>query len=77
MHDRQSARIALPRSSISALHGLEERGIPLRELADHGAGWQAHVDDLTAHIHGRAAGDWRTRWAALTPIYRGLANRME
>jgi uncharacterized protein YndB with AHSA1/START domain len=56
---------------------IEERGIPIRELADHGAGWQAHVEDLNAHLHGRAPGDWRTRWTALTPIYRDVADRME
>lgn len=52
---------------------IEERGIPLGELPFHGAGWQAHVDDLTAHIHGRETGDWRTRWTALTPTYQNLA----
>lgn len=52
---------------------IEERGIPLDELAYHGAGWQAHVEDLSAHIHGRQAGDWHTRWTALTPTYQDLA----
>lgn len=27
---------------------LEERGLPLHEAAAHGAGWQAHVEDLAA-----------------------------
>jgi uncharacterized protein YndB with AHSA1/START domain len=52
---------------------IEERGIPLTELAYHGAGWQAHVEDLTAHIHGRQPSDWHTRWTALTPTYQDLA----
>ncbi len=52
---------------------VEERGIPLDGLADHGAGWQAHVEDLTAHLEGREAADWRVRWVALTPAYRHLA----
>jgi uncharacterized protein YndB with AHSA1/START domain len=52
---------------------IEERGIPLDELPYHGAGWQAHMEDLTAHIHGREAGDWRTRWRALSPTYQDLA----
>ena len=51
---------------------IEERGIPLDELAYHGAGWQAHVEDLTAHIHSRQAGDWKARWTALTPAYEDL-----
>ena len=52
---------------------IEERGIPVGELAGHGAGWQAHVEDLTAHIQGRPAADWNTRWTTLTPAYTDLA----
>jgi uncharacterized protein YndB with AHSA1/START domain len=52
---------------------IEERGIPVDELAYHGAGWQAHAEDLTAHVHGREAGDWHARWTALTPTYQDLA----
>jgi uncharacterized protein YndB with AHSA1/START domain len=49
---------------------VEERGLPLEELAAHGAGWQAHVEDLAAHVAGRERTDWRTRWTELTPSYR-------
>ena len=49
---------------------IEERGIPLAEVAAHGAGWQAHLEDLAAHSAGREAADWRTRWLELTPSYR-------
>ena len=49
---------------------VEERGIPLEELAAHGAGWQAHLEDLVAHRAGTERTDWRTRWNELTPIYR-------
>jgi uncharacterized protein YndB with AHSA1/START domain len=49
---------------------VEERGIPLEELAAHGAGWQAHVEDLAAHLAGRESTDWRTRWTELMPSYR-------
>ena len=31
---------------------IEERGLPIDGLAYHGAGWQAHVEDLSAHLHG-------------------------
>ena len=48
---------------------IEERGIPVLELAAHGAGWQAHVEDLSAYLGGRTRTDWRTRWAELTPAY--------
>jgi len=54
---------------------IEERGLPLEELAAHGAGWQAHVEDLAAHIAGRAPTDWRTRWLELEPSYRGAARQ--
>lgn len=50
---------------------VEERGLPFNEAADHGAGWQAHVEDLAAHLAGRPRADWRTRWAELTPAYLG------
>ena len=48
---------------------VEERGIPLAELAAHGAGWQAHLEDLAAHGADREPADWRTRWHELTPSY--------
>lgn len=53
---------------------IEERGLPLDELAAHGAGWQAHVEDLAAHLEGGDPGDWRTRWAELMPSYRERAD---
>ncbi|HTW05062.1 MAG TPA: SRPBCC family protein [Streptosporangiaceae bacterium] len=50
---------------------VEERGLPLDQAADRGAGWQAHVEDLAAHLAGRPRGDWRRRWTELTPAYLG------
>ena len=55
---------------------LEERGLPLNEAASHGAGWQAHVEDLAAHLAGRPPADWQSRWTALTPTYRGQQDRL-
>jgi uncharacterized protein YndB with AHSA1/START domain len=52
---------------------IEERGLPVDALPAHGAGWQAHVEDLAAHLAGRERGDWRTRWAELSPTYREQA----
>jgi len=49
---------------------LEERGLPLAELAAHAAGWQAHVEDLAAHLEGRERVDWRPRWIEITPSYQ-------
>lgn len=53
---------------------VEERGIPLGVLAAHGAGWQAHVEDLGTHLAGREPGDWHARWVALAPAYKELAD---
>ncbi len=53
---------------------VEERGIPLSELAAHGAGWQAHIEDLGAHLSGGEPATWRTRWAELTPAYEQQAD---
>ena len=36
----------------------------------HGAGWQAHVEDLAAHVAGREPADWHTRWTELAPAYQ-------
>lgn len=52
---------------------IEERGLPLEDLAGHGAGWQAHVEDLAAHLGGREPSGWRDRWLELTPAYREIA----
>jgi uncharacterized protein YndB with AHSA1/START domain len=49
---------------------VEERGLPLDEAAAQGAGWQAHVEDLAAHLAGREADRWFDRWNVLTPQYR-------
>lgn len=56
---------------------IEERGLPLDELAAHGAGWQAHVEDLAAHLAGRERVAWRTRWTELTPAYRERADDLD
>lgn len=52
---------------------IEERGLPLEDVSGHGAGWQAHVEDLAAHLAGREPSEWRERWIELTPAYKALA----
>jgi uncharacterized protein YndB with AHSA1/START domain len=49
---------------------IEERGLPIDEAVVHGAGWQAHVEDLAAYLAGRPGAEWRTRWTELIPVYR-------
>lgn len=48
---------------------VEERGLPVGAVAAFGAGWQAHIEDLGAHLAGRPQGQWRARWAELKPAY--------
>ena len=53
---------------------LEERGMPLEQLAAYGAGVQIHVEDLAAYLTGRERhDDVRTRWEELVPAYEDLA----
>ena len=52
---------------------VEERGLPIGELSGHGAGWQAHVEDLANYLTGCGDGDWRSRWTALIPAYEAIA----
>ncbi|AKU15072.1 SRPBCC family protein [Luteipulveratus mongoliensis] len=49
---------------------LEERGLPIEHGPGHGAGWQAHVEDLAAYLAGRPTADWHTRWTELSPAYK-------
>lgn len=63
---------------------VEERGLPSGKLYFHGAGWQAHLDDLarslvagaSAHPDGWSASKpspaWQERWDELTPAYRDM-----
>ena len=65
----------VPEGAVTRLV-IEERGIPLDEAAVHGAGWQAHVEDLAAHLAGRQRTEWRTRWTELIPAYREHERRL-
>ncbi|KRF32371.1 SRPBCC domain-containing protein [Nocardioides sp. Soil805] len=61
---------------------VEERGLPVDSLPAHGAGWQAHLEDLArslavagpAHVDGWSdqapAPAWSARWSELAPDYR-------
>lgn len=55
---------------------IEERGFSLEEVADHGAGWQAHVEDLNSSLAGRDIGNWHDRWVELIPRYREFAREL-
>lgn len=61
---------------------VEERGLPVGKLPFHGAGWQAHLEDLGrsltsgngVHEDGWSdhtpASAWHQRWTELTSAYR-------
>lgn len=50
---------------------VEERGLPLDVLDKHGAGWQAHIEDLARALDGKDS-RWRERWGELAPAYATL-----
>jgi uncharacterized protein YndB with AHSA1/START domain len=50
---------------------VEERGLPLGVLYKHGAGWQAHIEDLGRYLAGGESA-WKARWTELTPAYESL-----
>src|SRR5215467_5554199 len=52
---------------------LEERGMPLEQLAAYGAGIQVHVEDLAAYLAGGERCDADARWNELLPAYQDLA----
>jgi uncharacterized protein YndB with AHSA1/START domain len=61
---------------------VEERGLPRERLYYHGAGWQAHLEDLARSLTTEGAGEWsdraaeptwRERWTELTPVYQQMA----
>jgi uncharacterized protein YndB with AHSA1/START domain len=50
---------------------VEERGLPLDRLHFHGAGWQAHLEDLSRFLAGGES-NWKLRWDELTPAYEAM-----
>ena len=50
---------------------VEERGLPLSRLHLHGAGWQAHLEDLGRSLAGERS-TWKARWTELTPTYEAM-----
>jgi uncharacterized protein YndB with AHSA1/START domain len=56
---------------------VEERGMPLDQLAAYGAGIQIHVEDLAAYLAGRARCDAAARFGELLPTYQNLAANLD
>jgi uncharacterized protein YndB with AHSA1/START domain len=55
---------------------IEDSGFARDELAGHGAGWQAHFEDLRTYLAGQQPSDWAGRWRRWTPAYEALANAL-
>ncbi|MDN5901351.1 MAG: SRPBCC family protein [Brachybacterium sp.] len=51
---------------------IEERGVPIEQLAEYGAGWQVQVEDLSAHLAGGERCEIKRRWQELISFYRQL-----
>ena len=52
---------------------IEDRGVPLEQVAAYGAGDQIHVEDLAAYLAGGERREARARWQVLQPVYQKLA----
>jgi len=48
---------------------IEDRGLPAADAPYHAAGWQVHIEDLTAYLAGMATSEWESRWRELFPAY--------
>lgn len=53
---------------------VEERGLPAGSVHFHGAGWQAHIEDLASYLAGKPRVPWKERWTELMPAYPALSS---
>jgi uncharacterized protein YndB with AHSA1/START domain len=56
---------------------IEDRGVPLAQVASYGAGDQIHVEDLASYLAGGERCDARARWQELQPAYQELAAKLD
>ncbi|HEY4153068.1 MAG TPA: SRPBCC family protein [Pseudolysinimonas sp.] len=48
---------------------IEDRGLPAADAPYHAAGWQVHIEDLTAYLAGKPTSNWEPRWRELFSEY--------
>lgn len=48
---------------------IEERGLPVGDLATYVAGWHAQIEQLEAILSGGRDVDWKPRWEQLRAAY--------
>ena len=51
---------------------IEDRGVPLDNVAAYGAGNQIHVEDLASYLAGGERCDARSRFGELYPAYQAM-----
>jgi uncharacterized protein YndB with AHSA1/START domain len=71
--DEHAIEATLTADGDQTLLVIEERGMPLNQLAAYGAGVQIHLEDLADYIAGHERRDMRARWDELLPAYQALA----
>ena len=68
--DEDATDVTLSADGEQTILVVEQRGLPLDQLAAYGAGLQIHVEDLAAHLVGRERCDAPARWKELFPSYQ-------
>jgi uncharacterized protein YndB with AHSA1/START domain len=71
--DRDTTEVTLTADGEQTVLVVEQRDLPLDQLAAYGAGLQVHVEDLAAYLVGRDRCDARVRWKDLFPSYAAKA----
>jgi uncharacterized protein YndB with AHSA1/START domain len=71
--EHSAIEVTLSEEGDQTLLVLEERGMPIEQIAGYGAGIQVHVEDLAAHLAGGGRVDAAIRWRELMPAYEDLA----
>jgi hypothetical protein len=67
--DEGEVRFELAEKGDKVLLTLLHSGLPIKELASHGAGWHAYLDSLESRISGGAAIDVMEVYGHLHPRY--------
>lgn len=73
--DERAIEATLTSDGDQTILVLEQRGMPLDQIAAYGAGIQIHIEDLADHIAGneRSNIEPKERWEGLFPAYQHLA----
>ncbi|HUZ40375.1 MAG TPA: SRPBCC domain-containing protein [Acidimicrobiales bacterium] len=77
MGDEQGLKVDLVATDSQTNLVLEKRGISPELCWAFGAGWQAHLEDLSAYLVGLDKADlsasWNNRFDELEPLYRAMS----